>query len=74
MGVILLVGASIFTLRLRDAFIFFLAVLMSGILMIYPDTFVTHMGVTLMTFIIYILVALAIPYILTRSEKLILQS
>ncbi len=74
MSIILLVGASIFTLRLRDAFIFFLAVLMSGILMIYPDTFVTHMSVTLMTFIIYILVALAIPYILTRSEKLILQS
>ncbi len=74
MGIILLVGASVFTLRLRDAFVFFLAVLMSGILMIYPNTFVTHMSITLMTFIIYILVALAIPYILTRSEKVIRQS
>ena len=74
MSIILLIGASIFTLRLRDAFIFFLAVLMSGILMIYPDTFVTHMGITAVAFALYIFAALGMPYILTRSDKVILQS
>ena len=74
MSIILLVGASIFTLRLRDALVFFLAVLMRGILMIYPDTFVTHMNITGIAFVIYIFTALGIPYILTRSDKAILQN
>lgn len=74
MSIVLLIGASIFSLRLRDAFIFFLAVFMSGILMVYPDTFATHMNITVIAFIVYFLLALVIPYILTRSEKLILQS
>lgn len=73
MSILLLVGASIFTLHLRDAFVFFLAALMSWILMVYPNTFDTHVGITLISFLIYIFGVLIIPYILTRSEKPIAQ-
>lgn len=72
MSIILLVWASVFTLRLRDAFTFFLAVLMSGILMVYPNTFETHMGITILAFIVYIFASLIIPYILTRSENVVI--
>ncbi len=73
MSIILLIGASIFTLRLRDASVFFLAVLMSGILMVYPNTFATHMSITVMAFVVYIFATLSIPYMLTRSADPILQ-
>lgn len=41
--------------------------------MVYPNTFDTHVGITLISFLIYIFGVLIIPYILTRSEKPIAQ-
>ena len=41
--------------------------------MVYPNTFDTHVGITLISFLIYIFGVLIVPYILTRSEKPIAQ-
>lgn len=69
MGILLLIGASIFTLRLRDVFLFFLAILLSGILSIYPDTFGDSLFLSSLIVVAYWVFSLLIPFLLTRDSK-----
>lgn len=69
MSILIFIGASIFAFRLRDAFIFFLATIISGILLIYPNTFSNYFGITLFSFLTFWFLSLLVPYILTRNDS-----
>ncbi len=69
MGIFLLIGASILTLRIRDVFLFFLAILLSGVLMIYPDTFGDSLFFSSLIVVAYWFFSLLIPFFLTRDTK-----
>ncbi len=71
MAIFLLIWASIFTLRSRDAVYFLMAVILSGILMIYPDTFGVSISITSIALVIYLLISLSVPYILMRDTRVI---
>jgi len=68
MAILLLLGASIFTLRLRDALYFLMAIILSGILMLYPNTFELSHSVTTAFFALYAVISLIIPYILIKTD------
>lgn len=72
-SIILLIGASIFAFRLRDAFIFFLAIIMSGILLVYPNTFSEYSYITISSFLLFWILSLLVPYILTRDNTALSQ-
>jgi Predicted membrane protein (DUF2339) len=71
MAIFLLIWASIFTLRSRDAIYFLMAIILSGILMIYPDTFSVSISITTVALGIYLLISLVVPYILMRDDRVI---
>jgi Predicted membrane protein (DUF2339) len=73
MAIVLLVWASIFTFRLRDALIFFLSIIMSGILLIYPDSFENIPVLTSLAFFSYLVISLLVPYVLIRDESPLLR-
>ena len=68
MSIFLLIGAGIFTLRLRNGFLFFLAIVLSGILMIYPDTFEMAFSYSTIAITLYLVLSLLIPYLMTRDD------
>ncbi len=69
MSIILLMWVSIFTLKLKDATIFLMGIIMSGIMVLYPDTFVDSLWASLVTSLIYLLLSLSVPYILTTHKN-----
>ncbi len=71
MAILLLIGASIFTIRLRDAIYLLMAIILSGILMIYPNMFEMSITITTLALSIYLLISLIVPYILMRDDQMI---
>ena len=71
MAIFLLIGASIFTIRLRDAIYFLMAVVLSGILMIYPNTLDLTISVTVIALAVYAIISLLVPYFLMRDDRAI---
>lgn len=69
MSIFLLIGAGIFTLRLRNGFLFFLAIVLSGMLMIYPDTFERAFSYSTIAITLYLIISLILPYIMTRDSR-----
>lgn len=48
-----------------------MAIILSGILMIYPDTFELSIFITTAALALYLLISLIIPYLLMRGERVI---
>ena len=71
MAILLLIGASVFTLRSRDAVYFLMAIILSGILMIYPNTFGLSVVITTIALAIYLIISLIVPYSLMRDDSAI---
>jgi hypothetical protein len=71
MAVFLLIGASVFAIRLREALYLLMAIILSGILMIYPDTFAMSISVTTAALAVYLLISLIVPYILMGDDRAI---
>lgn len=71
MGIVLLIGASIFTLRLRDAMIFLLSIIIAGIFTIYPNVAHGYLGISLVTSVFYLICSLLVPYVLTATKELL---
>jgi hypothetical protein len=71
MAMFLLLGASVFAIRLREALYLLMAIILSGILMIYPDTFAMSISVTTAALAVYLLISLIVPYILMGDDRAI---
>lgn len=68
MALLLFLGASFFALRLQDAFVYFLAIVMSGILFIMPNTSALFPLLTALPVIIYLLGSFLVPLLLNRKR------
>jgi Predicted membrane protein (DUF2339) len=68
-ALLVLLGSSIFASRLRTGIVFFLWIIMSGILLIYPDTTEMLPFFSIVSGGIYLALSLIAPYILTQKEQ-----
>jgi len=73
-SILLLVSASVFAVILRDARVYLLSIVVSGILLIFPDTFYGYFGISLIAAVLYALISLVVPYILLVRGSLTAQS
>ncbi len=59
----LLLAASIISILKQDARLYLLAIVVSGILLIFPDTYYNYFWISLFSAILYTLISLVVPYI-----------
>ena len=66
MALFLLIFGSVFALRMRDMMMYFLAVVLSGILLIYPNLMERAPGITLLAYSVFTGITFLIPVLLVR--------
>lgn len=66
MALFLLLFGSVFALRMRDMMMYFLAVVLSGILLIYPNLMERAPGITLFAYSVFSGITFLIPVLLVR--------
>jgi hypothetical protein len=69
MALLLLIWGSMFTIRLREALYFLMSILLSGILVLYPDTFIMSNFVTVWALVVYGFISFIVPYILMDGSR-----
>lgn len=67
MALFLLIGASVFAIRLKDAAIYFFATIASGLLIAYPNTVLGYLSTTILAYSVYFILSFVIPYILMQK-------